>query len=238
MSDTDFNPKAARLDQETEAELYALYRAYFAEAEDHRNWNVWDAVPWETVPAEEPSEALVAAVMRAYEAELFLPDYMTVLLKFTRSSRARAWYVTRWAYEEGKHLLALGEWVTRRGLFSVTELQDRGEEVLATNRWQPVSADAVVLFVDALLYETQEVARYREVRRLAEAEGDSTLTIVADFILRDEEAQARYFAEALRIIDRHYAEKLPAAVAAVADAQPDPDTARRLLNGLLDLSAA
>ena len=155
-----FDPAAAQLDQETENELYALYRAFFAHAEDNRPWNLWDAIPWAAIPATEPSQPLADAVLRCYENELFLPDYMTLLLKHLRSSRARTWFIARWAYEEGKHLLALGEWLTKRGLFTDTELIEHGEDLIEANRWEPPSIEATSLFVDALLFESQELARY------------------------------------------------------------------------------
>lgn len=228
-----FNPAAARLDDETEAELYSLYRAYFADAEA-RQWNVWDTVPWEASYTTDASEPLVRAVLDCYSAELFLPDYMTTLLKHTRSSRGRTWYVTHWCYEEGKHLLALGEWLTRRGLFTDEELQNRGAEILAKNRWQPVSTDAVALFVDAILYETQEEARYRELRRLAEAEQDAALVALSDRILGDEGTQKRFFAQSLAIIAKRHVEKVSEAINIVAAVQTDPQASGQLVRGMLD----
>jgi len=230
-----FDPAAARLDQETENELYALYRAFFADAEDNRVWNVWETIPWEATYSGEPSTALTDAVLRCYEAELFLPDYSTVLLKNLRASRARTWFVTRWMYEEGKHLLALGEWLTRRGLFTDPELAIHVEAMQKANRWEAPSTEATALFVDSLLYETQEIARYREVRRLAEAEADTPLLTLADRIITDEEAQRVFFAQALGIIGKRYSEKVANAVEVIAATQPDPEATRRTLKGLLDL---
>jgi acyl-[acyl-carrier-protein] desaturase len=228
-----FNPAAARLDNETEAELYSLYRAYFADAEA-RQWNVWDAIPWEASYTTDASEPLVQAVLDCYSAELFLPDYMTTLLKHTRASRGRTWYVTHWCYEEGKHLLALGEWLTRRGLFTDEELQNRGAEVMGQNRWQAVSTDAVALFVDAILYETQEEARYRELRRIAEAEHDTALVALSDRILGDEGTQKRFFAQSLAIIGKRHSGKVSEAIGVIADAQPDPRASEQLVRGLID----
>lgn len=230
---TPFNPAAARLDNDTEAELYSLYRAYFADAEA-RQWNVWDAIPWETSYTTEPSDALVNAVLTCYSAELFLPDYMTTLLMHTRSSRGRTWYVTHWCYEEGKHLLALGEWLTRRGLFTDEELHDRGAEVLGAHRWQAASIDAIALFVDAILYETQEETRYRDLRRVAEAEQDTALVALSDHILNDEGTQKGFFSQSLAIIAKRHPDKVSEAIEVIVATQPDPEAARQLVRSLID----
>ncbi len=227
-----FNPAAARLDDTTEAALYDLYRAYFA-AHESRQWNVWETIPQTTVYESAPGDALVAAALVCYGAELFLPDYMTTLLMHTRSSRGRTWYVTHWCYEEGKHLLAIGEWLIRRGLYTEVELQNRGAELLENNRWHPASIDAVALYADAVLYEAQELSNYRTLRDLAVAENDAVLTAVCDHILGDEMAQQGYFVEALRIITERNADTVNAAIKTVVAAQPDADAARETLRGLL-----
>ena len=228
-----FNPAAARLDNETEAALYALYRAYFLDAEA-RFWNVWDTIPWQEAYPEAPSDALTDAVLSCYGAELFLPDYMTVMLMHTRSSRGRAWYVTHWCYEEGKHLLALGEWLTRHGVFTDEELQNRGNELLAANRYEPAAIDAVALFVDAILYETQEESRYRELRRVAESENDAALIVLCDWVLGDEATQKKFFADSLAIIARRHPGKVESAVDEIAATQADPEAARRVVRGAVN----
>ncbi len=230
---TPFNPAAARLDNETEAELYALYRAYFADAEA-RQWNVWDTIPWETNYPTEPSDALTQAVLACYGAELFLPDYMTTLLMHTRSSRGRTWYVTHWCYEEGKHLLALGEWLTRRGLFTNEELQIQNAEVLGMSRWKPASIDAIALFADAILYETQEEERYRQLRDIAKAENDMALVTLCEHILNDEDTQKSFFAQSLSIISKRHADKVSAAIEVVTTEQPDSDAAKRLVEDAIN----
>ena len=225
-----FNPAAARLDAATEAALYALYRTYFAEHEA-RQWNVWEVIPTDTdyTNAEPPSDELVNAALLCYGAELFLPDYMTVLLMHSRSSRARSWYVTHWCYEEGKHLLALGEWLLRRGLYTEAELQNRGSEMLEGSRWTPVSIDAIALWVDALIYESAEIARYTALKDAAIAENDAVLVTLCDHILGDEAAQSAYFARSLQIIRERYADEVSAAIETVCAAQSDPDKARALV---------
>ncbi|MBC8140520.1 MAG: hypothetical protein H7Y38_03675 [Armatimonadetes bacterium] len=226
-----FNPAAARLDNETEAALYDLYRAYFT-AHEARQWNVWETIPQTTEYADAPSDALVAAALTCYGAELFLPDYMTTLLMHTRSSRGRTWYVTHWCYEEGKHLLAIGDWLIRRGLYTETELQNRGSELLENNRWHPASIDAIALYADAVLYEAQELTNYRTLRGLAVAENDTILTALCDHIIGDEAAQQAYFVAALRIIRERHAESVDAAIETVVAAHGDADAARDMINHL------
>ena len=228
-----FNPAAARLDDATEARLYDLYRAYFT-AHEARQWNVWETIPQTTGYDAPPSTTLVAAALKCYGAELFLPDYMTSLLMHTRSSRGRTWYVTHWCYEEGKHLLAVGEWLLRRGLYTETELQNRGAELLEANRWHPASIDAIALYADAVLYESQETENYKALRDLAHAENDAVLVAVCDHILGDEAAQEAYFAQALRIISERHADAVNAAIETVCAAQADPDAAQELLRAFLE----
>lgn len=194
------DPGAARLDQATENELYALYRAYFADAEETRAWSVAEAIPPDLAYPAPPSPALLAAAHACHNAELFLPDYQATLLKYTRGSRARAWYVTRWAYEEVKHLLALGEWLIRRGVATSETLEEQLSDSLGAARWQPPSTEATALFADAALYETQEIERYRRLKEAAQAEGDAALVGLCDHILADERAQYDFFSRALEII--------------------------------------
>lgn len=233
-SDLDFNPAAAQLDRETENELYALYRAYFSTADDTRLWNVWNDIPWTEGADADPSDELMKAALACYGAELFIPEYMVVLLKHTRSSRARTWYVTHWSYEEGKHLLALGEWLTKRGLFTDEELQNHGSDVISDVRWEPASIDAIALYADAVIYETQEIARYQKLRTLAEAGKDPALVAVCDNILKDETAQKAYFLEALKIIAQRHEEKVAEAIEIVSAVQADPEAAKQVLQTYAD----
>lgn len=243
-SDLEFNPAAAQLDRETELELYALYRTYFDEAEDNRLWNVWNDIPWSEGADTEPSDELVNAVLACYAAELYIPEYLSVLLMHTRSSRARSWYVTRWSYEEGKHLLALGEWLTRRGtytdengtergLFTNDELQVHGSDAVDAVRWEPPSIDAIALYVDAVLYEAQEIERYEKARELAMTGNDKALVTICDKILADETAQKAYFIEALKIIAKRHEEKVANAIEVVSATQPDSASAKDMLQTLV-----
>lgn len=195
---------AARLDRETEDKLYRLYRDFFAEAEDKRNWNLWEDFPWAETP-KNPTPELVDAVMAAYREGLFIPDYSSVALRSLRASRGRAWFLTRWSYEEAKHLMALTEWFIRAGAYTDEELKAIGDELLNTYRWEPAYPDAAAIFVDSMLWERREIGRFSELKTKAEAAGDGVLGAVLDRILTDERAHEGFLKSALNLI----AEKHP-----------------------------
>ena len=226
------DPAAARLDRATENELYALYRAYFSEAETKRNWNLWEDIPWDHARPGPPAP-LVEAVMETLRAEIFLPDYSRHSLRVLRASRGRTWFMTRWSYEESKHQIALCEWLMAAGAATEPELRDLTDDLLAQNAWQPPDEDGVAFVVDALLYELREIERYSNLRSLAADAKDDALCAVVDRVLADERAQRTFFAQTLAIISRKYGEQVAAAVARVADLQPDPAKAKQEMEAAL-----
>jgi acyl-[acyl-carrier-protein] desaturase len=198
---------AARLDRETEDKLYRLYRAFFAAAEDERNWNLWEDVPWDEAKPNPPDE-LVAEAMAAYREGLFIPDYSASALKALRASRGRAWFLTRWSYEESKHVMALNEWFVRAGVHTDLEMKAVGDTLLATYRYEPPYPDPVAIFLDSLLWERAELVRFTAVKALAESAGDTALLAVVNLCIKDERAHEEFLKTALNII----AEKYPDAV--------------------------
>jgi acyl-[acyl-carrier-protein] desaturase len=209
------DPAEMRLDQATEGELYAHYRQYFQAAEEQRRWNVWQDVPWDSVGTS-PSDPLVEAVLAAYREELFLPDYVTELLRTERASRGRTWWLTRWSYEEGKHVMALHEWLTRSGAYTDDEMRDWTEAQLAANRWAPPHTDGIGALVEMLLWEGREIERYRALRHHAADEADTAMTALLDRVLDDEEHHRSFLAEALGIIGRRHGAAVQEAVTRVA----------------------
>jgi acyl-[acyl-carrier-protein] desaturase len=224
---------AMRLDRATEDRLYRLYREYFQDGERNRNWNPWTAVPWEEVKSE-PSAELVEAAIAAYREDLFLPDYSSRALAALRASRGRAWFLTRWSYEEGKHLLALHEWLIRSGAFDDEQLKEMSDSLLNSYRWEPPATDAPAIFVDALLWERREIERATDLRRRAEIAGDLAFVAALDLILADETAQRDFFVGTLRIIAEKYPDMVRDAVRRVTEALEDPTGATAVLH-LLDL---
>jgi acyl-[acyl-carrier-protein] desaturase len=219
---------AARVDPDTERALYRHYRAYFEDAESHRTWNLWNVLDASVSPAEPPARALVEAVFAAYRHELFLPDYAARTLSILRSSRGRAWFWTRWSYEEGKHLLALSEWLLRREVTTDSALRALSDELLETETWLPPDGDGSVVLADALLYEFAEIERAQAILSLAEATGENALVAVMRRIVADETAHRDFLAEALRILSRGNPEPTARALQTLAASHERPQLADAL----------
>lgn len=224
---------SARLDEATEERLLRLFREFFQKAEDTRRWNLWNDVPWDAI-LPNPSGELAESVIAAYREDLFFPDYSAAALHYLRASRGRAWFLTRWSYEEGKHLLALGEWLTRSGTLVDSELRDLSNALLASYEWQPAYTDAPFVFADALMWEMHEIERFRKLHKAAEDAGDAALVSVTTHILTDEEAHRDFFRFALAIVAERYPEMVEESVNRAAQAHESPQAGRTLL-ALLDL---
>ena len=254
---------SARLDGATEERLLRLYREFFQKAEETRRWNLWNDIAWDAVPVDangkptetpaedtvdktevprkmrhylsnNPPPELAESVLAAYREDLFLPDYSASALHFLRASRGRAWFLTRWSYEEGKHLLALGQWLVLSGTLADSDLRDLSNALLAKYEWQPAHDDAPFIFADSLLWEMHEIDRFRALRKAAEETGDNALSELATRILTDEEAHRDFFRLGLAIIAERYPDMVRDAVARAAQAHESPDAGRALL-ALLDI---
>jgi acyl-[acyl-carrier-protein] desaturase len=206
----------ARLDRTTEDRLYQLYRDFFRSGDADRAWNLWLDLPWDALTVR-PDTELTAAVVSAYRDELFLPDISARTLAATRSSRGRAWFVTRWTYDEGKHLLALNEWLTRSGAVDTDELRARSDDLLGQLAWESPSEDALAIFVEALLWERREIGRYEALARMADAAGEDVLSALCRRVLGDESAHEAFFRDSLRIIAESYPDRVRQAVRSVTD---------------------
>jgi len=227
---------SARLERATEDKLYRLYRGYFERADAERNWNLWSDVPWDAIRTD-PSAELVAAVLEAYRDDLLLPDYSAKALHILRSSRGRAWFLTRWSYEEGRHLLALNEWLVRSGAYADDDLRRMSDDLLAEYGWEPVFPDAPAVFVDALIWELRQIEQARALARQAEAAGDAALGDLLKRVLDDETAHRDFFRAALVTISAAHADLVTDAVRRVTEALDHPGGERPIL-ALLDLPAA
>lgn len=219
---TNDRSASARRSAETERRLYRLYQAFFQRAEAERHWSVWSDIPWEESPAAPAGAALRETALSQYRDALMLPDYTTVSLQVLRSSRGRAWFVTRWSYDEGKHLLGLHEWLLRRGGFADVELKALAETQLAENRWTPPYDDAPAVMVDALVWELTELERLAELREMAVVEGDVPLLQLIERVLADEVAHREFFREALGLLAQESSDEVRDAVARVARSYESP----------------
>lgn len=224
---TNARSAAAMLDQATERELYQLFKAHFSEAEGQRSWNVWNDIAWAT-PLPAPSTALTDAVLALYKDSALLPDYAAQGLSLLRASRGRAWFWTRWNYEESKHQLALQEWLLRRGGWEDSAVRALTDGLLAHYFWEPPCTDAACVLVDALLFELLELEKLTALKAQAEAEGDSVLATLATHLIADDEGQRDFMIEALRIVARSYPEAVTTAIGAVAHSHEAPELAAQL----------
>lgn len=218
---------AAMLDKETERTLYVLYKEHFKTADAERHWNPWGSVEW-TAESPAPSTALVEATLALWRDATLLPDYAALNQSLLRASRGRAWFWTHWSYEESKHLVALQEWLTRKGGWSEADLAAAAEELLAHYRWEPPCDEATCVCVDALLYELHQLERLEALATQATAEGQTALAQLAGFLIADDQAQRDYLAEALRVIGKRYPERLHEALETVATSHEAPELVAEL----------
>jgi hypothetical protein len=220
---------AMRLDRETERELYVLYRNYFRLAETGGRDALWRELE-AGAPGPEPSRELADTILSAYRQDLFLPDFLSTALVRLRASRGRAWFWTRWSYEESRHLLGLHEWLIARNVASASELDALSEGLLGRQRWMPASDDAVYLFADALLWELSEIERGEELLTLAG--GDEPLVKLLTATLADERAQCAFFRDALNLIRSRHPERVAEALRTLASEQESDRLAEELANYL------
>ena len=212
----------AMLDRATEDVLFSRFAEYFRVGEQERRWNLWEDVPWDQVNPR-ADDALTEAVLAAYVDELFLPDRAAQILHRLRSSRGRAWFIARWTYEEGKHLLALSEWLLQSGKRSDEELKEFSDRVLSETTWEPILDDPTTTMVQTLAHELGEIERYRKLEQDAQAQNDGALAAVCRRLLSDEEAHRAFFREALLLIREREPDLVEQAVRRVAAA---PETER------------
>lgn len=218
---------AAMLDKETERTLYTLYKDHFARADAERLWNPWGSLDW-TVETPTPSAALVDAVLALWRDATLLPDYAALNQNLLRASRGRAWFWTHWSYEESKHLVALQEWLTRKGGWSEEALATAADDLLARYRWEPPCDEATCVCVDALLYELHQLERLEALVAQATDEGETTLATLAGYLIADDQAQRDYLGEALRVIGKRYPERLTEALQTVATSHEAPELVAEL----------
>lgn len=214
------NSALAMLDRATEDALFAHFTDFFRRSEQDRHWNLWSDIPWESVNPS-ASEDLTTAVETAYAREIFLPDYSAKLIRMLRSSRGRAWFLTRWSYEESKHFLALAEWLVRAGKRTDAQMQRFTESLLARYEWKLWFSDPLSAMLQAIVRELAEIARYESLADAAVAESDAALTAVTRQILSDENEHLAFFQQAVTIIQNAVPDAVTDAVRRIVAAHSD-----------------
>lgn len=229
---TNERSAAALVDQPTERALYRLYQAFFRDGDTRRTWNLWNDIPWKSAtdgvaPAADP--ALVERVLTSYKVALMVPDYCAASLANTRASRGRAWFFTRWSYEEGKRLLTLSEWLRRNGGVADDSLRNISESQLTRERWTPAFDDAAALIVDTLVFELAQLEEDAALLSAANDAGDDALAAAANFFIRDDTAHRDLLRDILHEIHKSSPELIADAIDRVVrfhDAPPE--SARQL----------
>ena len=205
----------AMLDEETEREMYLLYRNYFRDGEENRTWNLWTDISWD---APIPTGDLIAQVWAAYAEAAFLPDYAANALRILRSSRGRAWFVTRWSYEEGKRLLGLSEWLQKAGQVPDADLRDATDTLLQEQRFLPYYEEPLYVMLDMMLWEKRHRKQRLSLMAQAKEEEQTALVQLLDFLERDDKAQQDFLKACLRTINKRYKNALENAFTRIAEA--------------------
>lgn len=211
----------AMLSLDAERAIYGHYRSFFHDAEGERHWNLWTDLPWDDSPVHAPAEGVVDRVLALYRDLLFLPDYASFGLARLRSSRGRAWFLTRWSYDEGKHLLTLTEWLVRRAGIPDSELKAMSDALLTEYRWTPESSDPEAMLVDALAWEISEIARIEALRDMALANGEAALAAGCARMLADDVAHHGFLTATLAVVAEERREDVAAAIERAESSAPE-----------------
>lgn len=176
-----------------EEAYYRLFREFFDKAEKKRRWSIRDDIPWDQV---NPNlNSAIADVLETFcTVELYLPDYIEKAWPLLRNSRGRIWFHANWGYEEAKHSMAMGDWLTASG--QRTEDQLREVETLVSQYVWDLPHDSPIGMV--LYGMTQELAtflHYRNLRQRVEDEpvGDPALSQLLKLISVDERAHHSFY---------------------------------------------
>ncbi len=228
---TNEKSAAARMARTIEDQIYARFRAYFQTAERTRQWNVWTTVDWEQA-APSASPELRDKVLESYREALFLPDYSAHALQILRASRGRAWFLTRWSYEEGKHVLALHEWLLRTGGLPDDTLRAYADDLLRTYAWTPPFDSPVAVLSEMYLWEKREASRTALLLSFAEDANDQCLTQILGYVLADDEAHSAFLFDILRLITQTHSSEVAETLHQVGLASEDEAGAQTALKAL------
>jgi acyl-[acyl-carrier-protein] desaturase len=174
-----------------EEAYYRLYREFFDKAEKKRRWSIAEDIPWDQV--NRAMDPAVADVVESFCAvELYLPDYVSLILPSLRASRGRAWFHANWGYEESKHSLALGDWLLKSGLRTDEQMADLERQVFA-HQWNLPRDSALGMAMYAMTQELATWVNYRNLRHRVAERGDPALAKVLDYVCVDERAHHAFY---------------------------------------------
>jgi acyl-[acyl-carrier-protein] desaturase len=185
-----------------EKKFWTLYRNFFDLAEKNRRWSIRDDIPWDQCnPHLDPA---IADVVESFTAvELYLPDYTSKILPIVRSSKGRTWFYANWGYEESKHSLALGDWLTISGHRSDEQMADLEGEVFQ-REWNLPHGSRLGMMVYAMTQELATWLAYRNLRlQTLDRGGDPALCALLMRVAVDERAHFDFFRQCVQIHLEH-----------------------------------
>ncbi|MBM4374738.1 MAG: acyl-ACP desaturase [Deltaproteobacteria bacterium] len=181
-----------------EEQLYRIYMEFFETAERERRWSLFNDIPWDKVnPSCSDDLALCAETFAS--VEMYLPDYVASGINVVRPWFGRAWWQANWGYEESKHSLALGEWLTRSGKRTKDQWFDH-YNVIAEKQWEAPFKTARQMTLYGVVQEQATFVIYVKHRDFAKREGDECLYTIYDFIARDEVAHTRFYQQVVKVL--------------------------------------
>jgi acyl-[acyl-carrier-protein] desaturase len=179
--------------------LYEEYKTFFAHAERHRRWNVFDDIPWDQVRKDVPEElAVVAETFMAVEA--YLPDYVAGGLAVVRPYMGSLWFQTNWGYEESKHALSLQEYLLRSGARTDEQMVDLQNKLWAGKRWTPLFKSGRQMTIYGSIQEQATFVFYVRQRERAKELGHDALVHIFDLIARDEVAHTKFYQGVVKVL--------------------------------------
>lgn len=188
-------------DPQFEAELWQLYRDFFAKAERKRRWTVSGDIPW--ADCNKSLDPVFADIVESFcVVELYLPDYLRNAIPMSRPSRARTWFYANWGYEESKHSLALGDWLVHSGARSDSQIADMAKDTF-DYPWQVPHESVVAMVVYTMVQERATALTYRNLReQIRNSNGDPALERVLSLLAVDEQAHYDFFRQFLQLFLR------------------------------------
>jgi acyl-[acyl-carrier-protein] desaturase len=181
-----------------EEQLYRVYMEFFETAERERRWSLFNDIPWDKVNPNCSDDLALCAETFA-SVEMYLPDYVASGINIVRPWFGRAWWQANWGYEESKHSLALGEWLTRSGKRTKDQWFDH-YNTIAEKQWEAPFKTARQMTLYGVVQEQATFVIYVKHRDFAKREGDECLYTIYDYIARDEVAHTRFYQQVVKVL--------------------------------------
>jgi acyl-[acyl-carrier-protein] desaturase len=180
-----------------EEAYYRLFREFFDRAEKKRRWSIRDDIPWDQVNRN--LNPAIGDVLETFCAvELYLPDYIDKAMPMLRKSRGRAWFHANWGYEEAKHSMAMGDWLTASGQRTEDQLRDV-ETLVGEYEWNLPHDSPIGMVLYGMTQELATFLHYRNLRQHVDNEGDPALSKVLTLICVDERAHHDFYKQVTKM---------------------------------------